>query len=132
MVRKNEDRDKGRSADDGSLPKVRSCATDQVHLRLLLEEPEYGRRRAAIENQAWRASRMLAEPRTGCTRIPVVVHVVHRTNAENVSQAQIDSQLAVMNEDFRRTNADVSTVPAPFQAAVADARNRVRVGHDGP
>lgn len=38
--------------------------------------------------------------------IPVVFHVVYNGNAENISDAKVLSQLQVLNEDFRRTNAD--------------------------
>ena len=38
--------------------------------------------------------------------IPVVVNVVYKTSAQNISDAQIQSQLDVLNADFRRTNAD--------------------------
>ena len=38
--------------------------------------------------------------------IPVVVHVLYRNSTENISVAQIQSQLDVLNEDFRRTNSD--------------------------
>ncbi|MFT4532977.1 MAG: hypothetical protein ACJA1A_001042 [Saprospiraceae bacterium] len=38
--------------------------------------------------------------------IPVVVHVVYRTSTENISTAQIQTQLDVLNEDFRRLNSD--------------------------
>ena len=38
--------------------------------------------------------------------IPVVFHIVWRTSAENVSVPQIQSQLDVINEDFRRLNSD--------------------------
>ncbi len=38
--------------------------------------------------------------------IPVVFHIVYRTNAENISTAQIMSQLEVLNDDFRRLNTD--------------------------
>ena len=44
--------------------------------------------------------------RAGTITIPVVVHVVYKTNGENISDAQIQSQIDVLNEDFRRTNAD--------------------------
>ncbi|QHI37384.1 hypothetical protein IMCC3317_27630 [Kordia antarctica] len=40
--------------------------------------------------------------------IPVVVHVIYNNANENISQAQIQSQLDVLNEDFRRTNTDTS------------------------
>ncbi|WP_417201225.1 GEVED domain-containing protein [Bizionia sp.] len=38
--------------------------------------------------------------------LPVVVHVLYRNSTENISVAQIQSQLDVLNEDFRRTNPD--------------------------
>ncbi len=38
--------------------------------------------------------------------IPVVVNVLYRTAAEDVSVAQIQSQIDVLNEDFAATNAD--------------------------
>ena len=41
-------------------------------------------------------------------RIPVVVHVIHRLAAENISTAQINSQIAVLNRDFRKLNADTT------------------------
>ena len=44
--------------------------------------------------------------------IPVVVHVVHNGEAvgtgSNVSDAQINSQIVVLNDDFRRLNADAA------------------------
>jgi hypothetical protein len=104
------------------VPTVRRCATEEVHHRLLLEDPEYAQRLATFENQAWRAARTPELFRTGCTRIPVVVHVVHRVNAEDITKAQIDSQIAVLNQDFRRTNADISVVPPAFQPLIGDGR----------
>jgi Pregnancy-associated plasma protein-A len=111
-----------RTTREEDSPNVRTCAADQVHLRLLLEDPGYAERRAKIENQAWRAERTPQAARTGCTEIPVVVHVVWRINAENISKAQIDSQITVLNQDFRRNNADIGNVPAVFQPAIGDTR----------
>lgn len=42
----------------------------------------------------------------GVITIPVVVHVVYNTSAENISDAQIQTQIDVLNADFRRTNSD--------------------------
>ncbi|WP_075341436.1 GEVED domain-containing protein [Tenacibaculum agarivorans] len=39
-------------------------------------------------------------------QIPVVVHVLHTNSTNNISTAQIQSQLDVLNADFRRTNSD--------------------------
>lgn len=53
--------------------------------------------------------------------IPVIVHVVYATSAQNISDAQIASQIAVLNEDFRRLNADRSNTPADFRGVAADS-----------
>ncbi len=45
---------------------------------------------------------------TGVVTIPVVVHVVYNNTAENISDAQILSQITVLNKDFRRTNSDAN------------------------
>jgi PKD repeat protein len=34
--------------------------------------------------------------------IPVVVHIIHNGGTENISDAQVQSQIAVLNEDFRK------------------------------
>ena len=107
---------------DEKLPTRRDCGTMQVHRRLLDSDPSYARRLDRIEEQAFRARSGLMPLRPGCTRIPVVVHVVHKTTAQNISEAQIDSQIEVLNQDFRKHNADVSNVPAPFAPLVGDAR----------
>ena len=38
--------------------------------------------------------------------IPVVVHVVYYNSTENISTAQVQSQIDILNEDFRRLNMD--------------------------
>ena len=38
--------------------------------------------------------------------IPVVVHVIYSNSQENISEAQILSQIQVLNDDFRRLNSD--------------------------
>src|SRR3546814_5861889 len=38
--------------------------------------------------------------------IPVVVHILWNTAAENLSNTQIQSQIDVLNEDFRRLNTE--------------------------
>ena len=54
--------------------------------------------------------------------IPVVVHVVYYNSNENISTAQIQSQIDVLNEDFRRLNADASNTPSAFQTVAADCQ----------
>ena len=58
---------------------------------------------------------------TSVVTIPVVVHVLYKNATQNISDEQIQSQLAVLNNDFRKLNSDFSTVVPPvFQAYGAD------------
>jgi hypothetical protein len=54
--------------------------------------------------------------------IPVVVHVLFNNAGQNISDAQVLSQIAVLNEDFRKLNADREAVPEVFKSRAADAR----------
>jgi len=54
--------------------------------------------------------------------IPVVIHLLYHTAAENITDAQILSQLEVLNKDYRRLNNDTINTPAPFKQVAADAR----------
>jgi len=51
-------------------------------------------------------------------QVPVVVHVIHNGEpigtGTNISDAQILSQITVLNEDFKRLNADASQTPTEF------------------
>ncbi len=53
--------------------------------------------------------------------IPVVFHVLYKNATQNISDAQINSQLTVLNNDYRKLNADFnSVVPAAFRPLGAD------------
>ena len=57
-------------------------------------------------------------------KIKVAVHVIYHPDSadQNISEAKINSQIEVLNEDFRRTNADASNTPSSFLPVAADAR----------
>ncbi|MCS6917355.1 MAG: M43 family zinc metalloprotease [Chitinophagales bacterium] len=101
-------------------PPVRQCGTMEVDRQLRLTDPEYAKNRESIElfTQKW-----IQENPAGLRNvvtIPVVFHVVYNTTAENISDAQLMSQLDVLNEDFRRLNPDAGSTRAGFAAVAAD------------
>lgn len=53
-------------------------------------------------------------------QIPVVVHVVYGHESVNISESQIQSQISVLNEDFRMLNSDAGNVPNDFVNLSAD------------
>ena len=110
--------------DEGGESRRRTCFTMEEHRERAFLSPEYRRRRREIEAETRRyLARFRGEGlRTGVVRIPVVVHVVWNTAAQNVSDAQIQSQIDVLNRDFRRTNTDAGSVPSYFASVAADTR----------
>ena len=57
----------------------------------------------------------------GTINIPVYVHVVYSNSQENISDSQINSQMAVLNDDFRRTNNDANQTPSEFSGVATDS-----------
>ncbi|HSI90189.1 MAG TPA: hypothetical protein VK927_03685, partial [Adhaeribacter sp.] len=103
-------------------PAKRTCATEQAIAGIEATDPGYKTR--MNQNEA-AISRFLNNPanrsRMAVTHtIPVVFHVVYNTTAQNISNAMIQSQLDVLNRDFRRQNADTSGTPGIFQGLGAD------------
>jgi hypothetical protein len=97
------------------------------HNALLDTKPDYAANRALVEEtaSAYELAYESGERRTareGVIDIPVVVHVVHNTDAQNISEAQIRSQIDVLNRDFGKKNPDVSKVPQVWGNIVGDAR----------
>ena len=52
--------------------------------------------------------------------IPVVVHVLYGNSTQNISTAQIQDQIDIMNKDFSATNTDIGNTPAVFSSAVGN------------
>ena len=103
-------------------PPGRSCGAMEVLQAQLAADPSLGQRMAAVEAQTRAFSANAAANRTtaGVVTIPVVVHVVYNTAAENVPTSQITAQLNVLNQDFAKTNADASLIPTAFAGLAAN------------
>ena len=92
------------------------CPTSANLTQMQIEDPQGYQRFMDLEaftanfiaNQGGSNQRLINQ--NGLIVIPVVVHVLHRGEAvgsgRNISLAQIQSQIEVLNEDFRRLNAD--------------------------
>ena len=99
----------------------RICGTTEYQQMLEQQDPSIINRREEIEQ--FTRDYLINNPQgdRALVTIPVVVHVVYNTTAENISDAQIQSQITVLNQDFRRLNADVANTPSAFSGLVGDA-----------
>ncbi|MFH2142990.1 MAG: M43 family zinc metalloprotease [Bacteroidota bacterium] len=64
--------------------------------------------------------------------IPVVFHVVHNNGIENISKAQIEDAIRVMNLDFRKLNPDTFSIIPEFIGIAADSRIEFRLANIDP
>jgi len=87
-----------------------------------------------VSNQSNNAGRLINE--NGIITIPVVLHILHcgesEGNGRNISTGQIQSQIDVLNEDFRRLNANVSNTPSAFTTLAADYGFEFRLACQDP
>jgi len=105
---------------DGTNPSIsgRQCGSYEVFQQQLKDDPSLAGKMAAIENFTTRFQQNASMNRlvNGVIVIPVVVNVLYQTAAQNISLAQIQSQIAVLNADFAATNSDYTLTPTIFQA----------------
>src|SRR5215831_10123909 len=108
----------------------RVCGSQEYLQQQLLSDPALSKKLADVES-------FINKPVSGITtngssvggaeslpviKIPVVVHILYNSAAENISDAQVRSQIDALNRDFRRLNTDTINTPFSFRALAADCR----------
>lgn len=97
------------------MNKLENVETKEVFenwiLKKLLESPSSGQKSFNVEEVT-------------IYQIPLVVHIIHNGESigtgSNISESQIQSQLDVLNEDFRKLNGDSINIPAEFISLFSD------------
>ena len=64
--------------------------------------------------------------------IPVVIHVMHTYTSNFISDAQVHDAIRILNEDFRKLNADTNTIHSAFQTIAADSDIEFRLARLDP
>jgi len=113
------------------------CASMKVLADKLRENPGLAKRMEAIEAHTQRfiqnqkAATGKGKPGTGdgggttttgetTITIPVYVNVLYNTSEQNISDAQIKSQIDVLNADFTAANKDLSLTPDLFKSTTSN------------
>lgn len=116
-----------------AVPPRRTCGAVEVHHRLLEQNPQARVALAALETAA--RLRLTAAFRSDLTlpvTIPIVVHVVYASAAENISDNQIFSQIAALNKDYGAKNPDRSKTPAAWAGLVSDTGIQFKLATKDP
>jgi len=109
------------------------CATDENLQQMLDNNP--GSAAAYAENQE--AFNQFAANNTASRAdaeyiIPCVVHVLYSTCEGNISKAQIEDGIRLINDDFARTNPDTGSTRAPFLPFAANTGVEFRLARIDP
>ena len=94
----------------------KKCLTTPLVQQELKSNPDYakGREKSIAENSTWIADN---HTKKSTLNIPVVVHIVHRVShanmgsGTNISDAQIEDALRILNEDYSKTNPEFPNPP---------------------
>src|SRR6185503_20345290 len=85
------------------------CGSNEVIKQQMAADPAYAKKvEELLKNKGSysRNDKKGKPPSPSSITIPVVVHVVYNTAEQNISDAQVQSQIDVLNEDFSATNND--------------------------
>lgn len=110
-------------------PVFRPCDTDIMWEKAILKDPGAAKRnelvREARKHFDQAKTRMQIAAHRSATgsllfRIPVVFHVIHTYGSENISKAQIEDAMRIMNLSFQKLNPDTGMVIPLFQPIFAN------------
>lgn len=126
----------------------RPCGTDQMVAAALAADPllkaqfeEEQRKAAEADRIAYQQGYPLQKTMYNGNRsaqsppqyiIPVVFHIIHEYGTENISDAQVLDAVRILNEDYRKLNADTSGIVSTFQGIAADASIEFRLAQLDP
>ncbi|MBN8703637.1 MAG: PKD domain-containing protein [Bacteroidetes bacterium] len=112
----------------------KTCATDSFYLERIKIKPSIvPDREAFLEEINSKSNSTNLTTQSSATKIiPVVFHIIHNYGAENISKNQILDQLRILNEDFRKKNADTTSIVASFKPIAADCDIEFRLAQIDP
>ena len=98
------------------------CGSNEAIKQQMAADPAYAKKvQELLKNKGdYSRSDKKGRPSQVAITIPVVVHVVYNTAEQNISDAQVQSQIDVLNEDFDATNNDYNNYDAGYGAVKGD------------
>lgn len=102
----------------------RECASTQYRTEQRVRNKTFQQQTAAIESFIQKhlpasTTNGTAKMPTGIIRIPIVVHILE-SGSSTISDDRVRDQIAALNRDFRKRNADTSKIPDHFKRLAAD------------
>src|SRR6218665_158105 len=112
-----------------------NCGATEATQKLYAQHPELVAAEAAYEAEIQNLiHNATPEQRDGTTVyvIPIVFHIIHQNGPENIPDANIFDQVAILNRDYRKLNADTATVVDAMKPLIADSYVELRLRQIDP
>lgn len=113
-------------------PTTRSCGTMAEFHRLAELDPGLRARLAGIEDDTQKRLAKMNVAKLTAVTVPVVVHIVYKDAADNLTDAQVQTQLDVLNADYNAANADKPKVPPVWSSLVGNAKINFKLAKKDP
>lgn len=120
----------GIALSQGTVDRDKFCAHDHDLYQRIQTDSQFAREVDSVEQiqNAHLAAYKESSNRSGTIYyIPVVYHILHEGGVENISDAQIKSDLKDLNDSYRKRNANVNAVNPAFQGISADVEIEFRL-----
>lgn len=96
------------------------CGSMEAIRQQMSIDPKYAKKVKETETNRSDYSRLNQKGKPTVINIPVVVHVLYYTAEQNISDAQVQSQIDVLNEDYTATNIDYNNYDAGYKSVKGD------------
>ena len=119
------------------LSAQRACVSFTYQQKEISKDPSLQQKMNAIEDFTLQkinnsGSQYLRTGESAVITIPVVVHILYHRPDQHLTDAQVFSQIAALNRDFRRMAADTINTPARFKSLAADCQIEFKLAISDP
>ncbi len=110
---------------------LKLCKTPEMNKLMQEKHPEMKQERIDLEKftKQYIANKNITDE---VYVIPIVFHIVHNNGTENISKEQILDAVRILNEDFRKQNADTTQIVSAFKSIAADSYIEFRLAKIDP
>lgn len=113
---------------------MKPCGTTEMWNKQVAQHPEImdAQRQLDADIKEYKRTHQGQRTQNQVYIIPIVFHVIHQNGSENISDAQIQDAVNILNKDYRRLNADTSAIVAQFKPIAADCEIEFRLAQIDP
>lgn len=116
----------------------KTCGTTKADERLRTANPELAEKEALYNKQMKQMIELKKQLKSTSSetvyRIPVVFHILHTNGTENISDAQVNNQVDILNRDFGKLNPDTADIigNTPFDTLSVNTKIEFRLARIDP